>query len=162
MKNHVGWLDALAAIRAEGWPVRSLMLGTGVAEAEFADQVHARGLDDAVILYESTAAPELLYPALDLLALPSRWGEAFPNVVGEAMACGVPALVTDIGDAAHLVGDTGFITPTTRPEDLARTTIDALRKGTTGMEQRGRLARQRIREHFSHDRLTSHYSNLWN
>lgn len=160
MKNHTSWLDALTKIRSEGWPVRSLMVGTGLSDDTVADQVYARGLNDAVTLCEGTATPEDVYPGLDLLVLPSRWGEAFPNVVGESMACGVPAIVTDVGDAAHVVGRTGFVSKSADSNDLANTTIAALHEGPDSLRKRGQLARDRIRNTFSVKATMHQYNRL--
>jgi glycosyltransferase involved in cell wall biosynthesis len=87
-------------------------------------------------------------PAFDMLCLSSRT-EGLPTVVGEAMACSVPCVVTDVGDTGQLVGDTGLVVPPRDPVSLS----DALEEmATLSLEQReklGKLARERIVECFS-------------
>ncbi len=61
----------------------------------------------------------MLDAALDILAMTSSFGEGFPNAVAEAMACGIPCAVTDVGDAAFLVGNTGRVVPRDTPSEMA-------------------------------------------
>jgi len=88
-----------------------------------------------------------VYSALDI-ACSSSWGEGFPNVIGEAMACGVPCVVTDVGDSAWIVGETGFVVSPKDPQELAK----SLQKTITLVEEneldRG-MIRQRIIDNFS-------------
>ncbi|HEX8846546.1 MAG TPA: glycosyltransferase [Pyrinomonadaceae bacterium] len=91
-----------------------------------------------------------VYSALDLLCSSSSSGEGFPNVIGEAMACGLPCVVTDVGDSALIVGDTGVIVEPEDPEALAEGLISCLRQG---MEELGAKARSRVRENWSVGKL---------
>ena len=90
------------------------------------------------------------YSALDLLTSSSAFGESFSNVAAEAMACGVPCVLTNVGDAREIVSDTGLVVPPRDPEALAAA-WDAM-LGRTGPELSA-ACRRRVEEHFSVERL---------
>ncbi|MCG5529234.1 glycosyltransferase [Halorhodospira halophila] len=162
MKNHLGWLQALQMLVADGLPVHCVMAGTGVAEPEgpVATAVREAGLESAVTLLPPTDSPESLYPALDLLVMPSLWGEGFPNVVGEAMGCGVPALVTDVGDAASVVGETGFVAKSGDAEVLASRVRLALGHGREGLGRLGADAQERMLGCYGLESVAQRYRSL--
>ncbi|HWR97775.1 MAG TPA: glycosyltransferase [Candidatus Methanoperedens sp.] len=120
MKDHEAFLDAAALVRRESPGVRFVCVGEG--PGAFAAGLRARaaqrGLEEALVWAGAREDMPAVYGALDVLALSSR-GEAFPNVVGEAMACGVPCVVTDVGDAARIVGGEGVVVPPQDPPALA-------------------------------------------
>lgn len=164
MKNHLGWINAFRQLRDFGMNAHCVMVGTGVDDSDgvVAKAVTDAGLKRSVTLLPATQAPEKLYPALDLLIMPSLWGEGFPNVVGEAMACGVPALVTNVGDAAAVVGKTGFVAKEGSPEALALCVSEVLGLGQPALESHGRQARQRMLDEYSLDSVAEAYGSLLN
>jgi len=93
-----------------------------------------------------------VYNALDLLTS-SSYGEGFPNVVAEAMACGIPCVVTDVGDSACIVGDTGLVVPPKDPEALSNGWKEILALSQLDREARGKASRARIVEEFSVNQL---------
>jgi glycosyltransferase involved in cell wall biosynthesis len=98
--------------------------------------------------------------AADIVVLSSAWGEGFPNVVGEAMACGTPCVVTDVGDSAWVVGECGRIVPPRDADALSKTIVavlldDGLRK------ELGYKARQRIQDLFSIEKVSKSYLDLY-
>ena len=96
--------------------------------------------------------------------LASSGSEAFPNVVAESMLCGTPDVVTEIGDSAIIVGDTGWVVPPRESAKLADA-IDLAgreRSSTPGKwAQRRQAARQRIAEQFTFDRMADAYAQVW-
>ena len=91
----------------------------------------------------------------------SSMGEAFPNVVLEAMACGVPCVVTDVGDAARMVGDTGTVVPRRDPRALAEAWSAMLRMDRADRAGLGAAARQRVLDEFSLARAVARYEHLF-
>jgi glycosyltransferase involved in cell wall biosynthesis len=98
--------------------------------------------------------------AFDIASL-SSMAEAFPNVVLEAMACGVPCVVTDVGDAAHMVGGTGTVVPRRDPQALAQAWSAMLRMDCAERAALGAAARQRVLDEFSLARAVARYEHLF-
>jgi glycosyltransferase involved in cell wall biosynthesis len=99
--------------------------------------------------------------SLDLLSLSSAFGEGSPNVVGEAMACGVPCVVTDVGDAAWIVGETGTVVPPRSPAALADAWSALLALGADERARLGVAARRRIEANFALSDIIAQYEHLY-
>lgn len=103
---------------------------------------------------------EHLMPGFDLLCLSSSF-EGFPNVIGEAMACGIPCVTTDVGDAATVVADTGWVTPSRDSAALADALLQALAASPEERWARGQAARARIKAHYSLESVVDQYRALY-
>ena len=101
-----------------------------------------------------------LTAAMDI-ASSSSYGEGFPNVVGEAMACEVPCVVTDVGDSALIVGDTGYVVPPRDSKALAQTWIKLIEMGYEGRKKLGTASRKRIMENFNLENIVDRYETLY-
>lgn len=91
----------------------------------------------------------------------SSWSEAWPNVIGEAMAAGVPCVATDVGDSKVIIGETGIIVP---PRDTDALTAGIERLIMMTPEQRrtlGEAARARIKDHYNLDLIVDQYTSLY-
>lgn len=119
MKDHATFARTIAALAARGIDVHGLLIGAGQPEGDGARTAAAEGIADRLTALPARADVAGLVPGLDLYLLSSAWGEALPLAVAEAMAAGVPAVVTDVGDCGWLVGDTGRTCPPRRPDLLA-------------------------------------------
>lgn len=101
-----------------------------------------------------------LWQAADAFVL-SSVGEAFPNVVLEAMSSALPCVVTDVGDAAEMVGDTGMVVTPANPEALAAAMLTMCSLPEKARQRLGEAARQRVLERFTLDRMAAGFQRVW-
>ena len=101
-----------------------------------------------------------VWQAADAFVLSSR-GEGFPNVVAEAMACGLPSVVTDVGDAAEIVGDTGKVVPPSDPEALFAAMLELCNLSDGDRRRLGSAARQRVLDCFTLERMAAGFQRVW-
>lgn len=90
-----------------------------------------------------------LNAAFDIACSSSAYGEGFPNVIGEAMASGVPCVVTDVGDSATIVGETGFVVKPRSDSALADALARMIEEGPERRADYGRAARERVIANFN-------------
>jgi len=111
MKDHPTFLEAASRIARERRNVRFVCVGDGSADyvGVIKQQAVALGLTDQLIWAGARDNMPSIYSALDIAASTSAFGEGFSNTIAEAMACGVPCVVTDVGDSALIVGKTGCV-----------------------------------------------------
>jgi glycosyltransferase involved in cell wall biosynthesis len=116
IKDHPNFLKAAALLVNERKHVRFICVGNGSAKYRRTLQVLAEdlGLGEALIWNEAREDMSAVYNALDIV-VSSSYSEGLSNVIGEAMACGVPCVVTNVGDSAWVVGDTGEVVPPKDP-----------------------------------------------
>ena len=161
-KDHGTLIRASARLR-EAWPqLHFVLCGEDVTwgNRELAGRIEKASMRTRFHLLGRRLDIPRVAAALDLACLCSR-SEAFPNVVGEAMACGVPCVVTDVGDSAAIVGQTGIVVPPAEPEALAAGIGRLLEMGPEGRRKLGEAARARVLENFSLDRVVREYQGLY-
>lgn len=129
MKDHATFLRAAARVMDAESEVRFVCVGDG--PPEYRQMLHtlagSLGLRDAIVWAGPRDDMHRIYNALDLLVCSSAFGEGFPNVVAEAMATGVPCVVTDVGDAAEVVAEWGRVCPPRDPVALSEAILTSLR-----------------------------------
>lgn len=159
MKDHLTFLDAAQEVSKARQDARFLLVGKGTQS--LAPVVASKGLTDRVSLLGHRSDVECLLQAVDVLCLSSAFGEGFPNVLGEAMACGIPCVSTDVGDARRIIGDTGLVVPVRDSASLAHAIIDMIDRGPVARERLGRAARARIETEYSLPRIVERYAALY-
>jgi glycosyltransferase involved in cell wall biosynthesis len=150
MKDHPTFLKAATLLSKEREDVRFVCVGVG--EENYAKELYQLtddlGIAEKIIWAGGRSDMPAVFNALNIACSSSSDGEGFPNVVGEAMACGVPCVVTDVGDSAWIVGDKGVVVPPKNPEAL-KTAIKELIDKTNLDDYNRQEIRQLIVEQFS-------------
>jgi glycosyltransferase involved in cell wall biosynthesis len=163
MKDHANFLRS-AALLAQSHPaVHFVLAGQGVnaQNSTLTQLLEELGIAHRVhLLGERYDTPRLI-AGLDLVSSASAYGEAWPVVLTEAMSCGVPCVVTNVGDSAWLVGDTGLVVLPRQPEALATAWQTMIELEPTQRRAMGNAARQRIIHDFSLESLVSQYETLY-
>ena len=166
-KDHKNLLAAISKLKKPAIPFKVVMVGTNLQPSNDAlfDIVGEYKLtDDIFLLGRRNAIPNAMN-GFDLFVLSSAFGEAFPNVLNEAMACGTPCVTTDVGDAGVIVGDTGWVVEPRNPQQLASAIEMAIVESQTDKHawlERKIAARNRIVENFSIELMVESYKKVWN
>lgn len=157
MKGHATFLEAAARLAAQRPQVHFVCVGAGpeAYAQELRRMASALGLDGRLTWAGATDAPRAAHNALDIATLASRYGEGFANTVGEAMACGVPCVVSDAGDSAWVVGEAAQVVPPNDAAALAQAWLGLVDMPVSEREQAGLRGRARIAEHFSIEQLAA-------
>jgi glycosyltransferase involved in cell wall biosynthesis len=161
-KDHAGFLQAAARVREARPASRFVLAGTGVDAGNEAlmRAVREAGLADHVHLLGERRDVASLLPALDV-SVSSSSTEAFSNSVGEAMSCALPCVVTEVGDSASIVGDTGRVVPPRDPAALAAAMVAMHDLGSAGRTALGLRARARIVDEFGMEAVAARYAALY-
>lgn len=159
-KDHRNFLEACRRISSDD--VRFVLCGNGVdpLQPDVSGLVARAGISDRCYLLGPRFDMPDVMAALDV-SVSSSFGEGFPNVVAEAMACGVPCVATDVGDSAIIVGDTGKIVPARDPEALAQAMAQLLSMSPQAREQLGLAARERIADRYHLASIVGRYQQLY-
>lgn len=159
MKGHSTFLEAADLLRERYPAMHFACIGDG--RRDFAESLRAKasalGLDDTLTWVGTSKEPVAAFNALDLLCSPSIFGEGFSNAISEAMACGVPCVVTDVGDSALIVGQLGIVVEPGRPDMLADAIGTLHERNESG---RSLAARKRIVAEFSTDTMVDRTAKL--
>jgi glycosyltransferase involved in cell wall biosynthesis len=155
IKDHPTFLAAAALAARERADLRFVCVGDGPADygATLRRQAETLGLSSRLQWIAATRDPAEIYNALDV-AVSASTSEGFSNVIGEAMACGVPCVVTDVGDSARLVAALGRVVGPGNPEALGRAVVDLVRDLDAGAVDHAAI-RRHIVDRYSIDQLVS-------
>ena len=163
MKDYQTFLEAAALLVRDRPSVRFVVAGKGVdvRNRNLMTMISKMGLQEAVYVLGEVAAINHLTASLDIACSSSAYGEAFPSVLGEAMACGVTCVTTDIGDSSRIVGQPAQIVPPRDPAALAAACRALVDVGFAERFRRGAEMRARVVKEFSMARAVAAYEALY-
>ena len=154
-KDHVTFLAAAARVATVSPNIRFVLIGRGTDTLKMPEELNGR----MTALGERSDIARLLR-GFDIATLCSH-SEGFPNAVGEAMATALPCIVTDVGDTAKIVGETGIVVPPRDSTALASAIEVMVADGQEAWKRRGRAARDRIEKNWSIETTAQLYQELW-
>lgn len=154
MKDHETFVRAAAVLARERNDVRFVCVGDGLQHyrLQLDEVVRGLGLQGRVQCVAARQDLAAVYSAMDVVSS-SSYGEGFSNAIAEAMSCERPCVVTDVGDSARIVGETGRVVPARDPVALAKAWSAMLTLNVDSSSALGRRARQRILDNFSFLRM---------
>jgi glycosyltransferase involved in cell wall biosynthesis len=163
MKDHATFVQAAALLHRQRPEVHFLCCGEDVTwrNASLADPIRQAKLCERFHLLGQRGDMPRIAAALTIGTLCSLYGEGFPNVIGEAMACGVPCVVTEVGDSAAIVGDTGLVVPLRSPDALAEAWNRLLSLSSEAAQRSALAARNRVETLFALDAVVGRYQELY-
>lgn len=163
MKDHATFFRAATILQADRPDIHFILAGRDVEPANPAIKsliAELTRLQQIHLLGERPDIPAVLN-ALNVACL-SSISEGFPNVLTEAMSCGLPCVSTAVGDAAAIIADTGLIAPPAAPEAALAAALKRLcALDHAERQELGQRARQRVVDNYSLERFIQNYAELY-
>jgi len=162
VKDHKTFIEAAGKIAGLRDDVSFLLVGRGLerSNSQLMVLIEATGRADAFYLLGERGDVPACLQASDVFCLHSVT-EGFPNVLGEAMAVGLPCVTTDVGDAAYLLDSPEWVVPAASPDKLAEKLDAMLSLPAAERAVLGEASVRRIREHFTMDVISRRYYYLY-
>lgn len=161
-KDHNCFIKAAALVKKQFSQAEFVLCGAGVEKNNHSlvSVIDAAGLANCCHLLGNQAEIDWILADLNFLVSSSS-SEAFANVIGEAMAAGIPCVATNVGDSAHIVGNTGIIVPPDEHEPLAQGMLQMLQKTSAELAEMGMQAQKRIVQMFSLPAVARCYEKMY-
>ena len=163
-KDHENLFAALFDLKQKSREVICLLVGQGMCMTNkpLMDLVKKYEIQDIIMFMGPREDVPKIMAALDVHVLSSA-AESFPNVLAEAMACGTPCVTTNVGDAALIVGDTGWIVPHSDPSTLSKAIQEVLLaiKDSAKWSVRKEECQKRVTDNYSLKKMIESYQRVW-
>jgi len=163
-KDHMNLINALSLVQFKKIDFLCFLVGSKINRnnSKLINEIYKLNLSKYIKLIGQNKNILQVMNGIDIYVQSSSYGEGFPNVVAESMACGTPCVVTDVGDASLVVGKTGWVVPPNNPNKLAMAIEKALKEiNTKNWDIRRHKARLRIKNNFDIIKMIKSYNKSW-
>lgn len=161
LKDHKNCIEAMRIIKEKYLKNFILLLcGTNINEEnlELLKLIEKNKIEENVLLLDRRDDIPIIMSATDIY-ISSSLGEGFPNVIGEAMACETPCIVTNVGDSAYIVGNSGGVVERNNSFKLAEEIINFIEG--KGYKKNRKKCRERIINNFEIKKIVKKYEELY-
>jgi glycosyltransferase involved in cell wall biosynthesis len=163
-KNHDLAIKACSIAISKNINLKLYLAGTGMTtdKSELNKSIRKHRMENFTEFFGALKDVRVFFKEIDVLLLPSKFGEGFPNVLAEAMAYGIPCIATSIGDSEKIIGQSGWVVPNQKPKEIvsAFEEIIEMRKNKSWLKIKN-TARKRIEKNFSISKMITSYSKCW-
>jgi len=162
VKDHACFIEAAAYCAKEMPQAKFVLVGRDITESNEAIMtlINSHGISNCCFVLGERSDVSDIINGLDAV-VSSSLSEAFPIVIGEAMSCGTPVVVTDVGDSALLVGDERWVVPSADPQGLAQSILRLAEFSPSQRQQLGLKLRQRVIDNFSIAAISQQYFDIY-
>ncbi len=155
-KDYSNFISALAELHAQNFPFKCVIAGSNTNQLQA--KVKSKKLENNILILGQRKNIQALMNGLDLLVLSSAYGEACPNVLLEAMACGVPCVATNLGDCKYILGDTGVVVEPKNHQQLSQAICNLAQNLSKELSCQ---CMNRISQHFTLSKMVASYKKVW-
>jgi len=162
LKDYPTLIEAAGILKAQGHAFTLALCGLNIdgGNTELTRWIREQDVEDRVRLLGPRKDVRRVMQGADLYVSSSK-GEGFPNVIGEAMASGLPCAVTDAGDSARMVAETGRVAPILNPQALSEAMASLLLLPTKERQALGQAARRRVGTHYELGGVVRRFEELY-
>jgi len=162
VKGHDIFIKAVSILRREVSNVKFLLNGSNIeiSNSKLMKMISKEGIQDFIHISDSKLEATNILLACDILVSSSKF-ESFPNIICEAMACSIPCVVTNVGDCAEIVGETGVIVSANDADELSSAIMGLINMPLKDRKKLGENARLRIKNNFSLSLMMEKYNNIY-
>lgn len=165
-KDHLNLIKAINFIKKYDFNLKLVLIGKGIKNLnkECNKFIRENKLNKKIILLENQNNINEFYNSFDLFILPSLYGEAFPNVIAEAMSSKLICISTDVGDSKFIISNNNFIIPTNNPSLMCDKIIEIYKLYKNNLKQFEYLTKKNrdyVIDNFNLQTMCKNYSNIW-